>query len=186
VCREPSCDDGVLIGDETGGDCGGSCAGCALACSAEALELIDLLNEYRAENGKPPIAAAPSLCFVSDTHVMDLDANTPPAGCNLHSWSAAGPWSDCCYTPDHAQAQCMWDKPRELTDYPGNGYEVSAAGIAWTPALVLEAWKGSPGHNAVLLSEGIWAGTPWLGVGAGFYGTYAVMWFGHQTDPVSQ
>ena len=58
---------------------------------------------------------------------VDNKPDAPPE-CNLHSWSDKGPWSACCYTPDHAQAQCMWDKPSELTNYPGNGYEISAAG----------------------------------------------------------
>lgn len=104
-------------------------------CNAEALVLIDLVNAYRGEHGLPAIPASSSLCTVGQTHVEDLKTNAPhtqPGGCNLHSWSDAGTWTPCCYTPDHAQAQCMWNKPRELTVYPGNGYENGSAG-AGTP-----------------------------------------------------
>jgi hypothetical protein len=157
-------------------------------CSADALELITLVNEYRAENALPAIAASPSLCFVGDTHIGDLVANAPhaPANCNLHSWSDQGSWSACCYTSDHAQAQCMWDKPKELTVYPSNGYENSAGGGgSITPTQALNLWKGSAGHNAVILNEGIWANQTWRAMGAGVQNGYAMLWFGTSIDPAN-
>jgi uncharacterized protein YkwD len=157
-------------------------------CSAEELELIDLVNAYRGENGLPAIPASPSLCIVGHTHTEDLAMNAPHAepGCNLHSWSDAGPWSACCYTDDHAQAECMWDKPAELTSYPGNGYENAAGGGGeLTPQQALDLWKASPGHNAVILEQGPWADHPWGALGAGMYEGYAVLWFGDETDPRS-
>ena len=145
-----------------------------------------MLNDYRAENGLAPIPASSSLCVVGDFHVQDL-ANEAPhaaASCNLHSWSDAGAWSGCCYTSDHAAAQCMWDKPRELTAYPGNGYENAAGGGgSLGPAEALDLWKGSPGHNAVMLNEGTWANLTWNAVGVGISGGYAVLWFGEENDP---
>jgi len=152
-------------------------------CSDDAVELVMLVNAYRSENGKPAIPLAPSLCMVGDTHVQDLADNNPDAApeCNLHSWSNAGSWSPCCYTADHAQAQCMWDKPTELTSYPGNGYENASRG-AQSPAAALDLWKASPGHNDVILSQGIWSDYPWGAIGAGFHGGYAVLWFGQEAD----
>ena len=155
-------------------------------CSPDALELIDLVNEYRGENGLPAIPASPSLCIVGTAHVDDLAFNEPhaSASCNLHSWSDAGPWSPCCYTPDHAAAQCMWDKPSELTVYTGNGYENAAGGgFDLSPAEALELWKNSSGHNAVILNQGIWADNPWMALGAGVDHGYAVLWFGTEPDP---
>lgn len=154
-------------------------------CSADAIELINLVNEYRGENGLPAIPASPSLCEVSTLHVHDLSDNSPhtqPGGCNLHSWSDQGPWSACCYTPDHAAAQCMWDKPTELTVYPGYGYENAASGVG-SPAHALELWKSSQGHNEVILNLGIWTNHPWLAIGADVYQGYSVLWFGEQADP---
>lgn len=184
VCQAPTCSDGVRNGGETGVDCGGACAACPFACSDDAVELVRLLNEYRASRGKSAVPASTSLCFVAHAHVVDLSEHAPAVGvCNLHSWSDQGPWSPCCYTADHAQAACMWDKPGELTDYPGYGFEVAAGGIGFSPAQALDLWKHSSAHNAVLLSEGAWADIPWRAAGAAFYDTYAVMWFGGESDP---
>jgi len=154
-------------------------------CTADALELVDLVNAYRAENGLPAIPASPSLCTVATTHVHDLADNGPhlqPGGCNLHSWSDQGSWSPCCYTPDHAQAQCMWDKPSELSVYPGYGYENAASGVS-SPAQALAAWKSSPPHNEVILNLGIWANHPWQALGADVHQGFSVLWFGEQVDP---
>jgi uncharacterized protein YkwD len=154
-------------------------------CTPDAIELIDLVNAYRAQNALPAIPASPSLCTVSTTHVHDLFDNAPhtqPGGCNLHSWSDQGPWTPCCYTPDHAQAQCMWDKPTELTVYPGYGYENAASGVG-SPAQALQLWQSSPPHNEVILNIGIWANHPWQAIGADIYQGYSVLWFGEEVDP---
>lgn len=160
------------------------------ACSADALLLVELVNEYRGQNGLPAIPASSSMCIVGQAHVDDLENNSPHAAreCNLHSWSDAGEWSACCYTDDHAQAQCMWDKPSELTSYPGAGYEnaVGGSGFPLTPEGALDAWKSSPGHNDVILNQGIWADRPWLALGAGLEHGYGVLWFGEEADPEDQ
>jgi uncharacterized protein YkwD len=148
--------------------------------------LLELLNAYRAERGLPAVALSPALTLVAQTHVRDLEANPRGPGCNTHSWSAQGAWTPCCYTPDHAQAACMWDKPAELTHgaYGDAGYEVvakSSAGI--TPERALKFWKGSPGHHAVVANLGVWAPTKWNAVGVGIRGKYASLWFGAQADP---
>ncbi len=169
----------------TGGATGGSGGSTQGLCDAgPGREIVDLLNDYRAQNGLGAVPCSPSLMLVADTHVHDLDENQPHAvaNCNLHSWSDQGTWSACCYTADHAQAQCMWDKPRELTVYTGNGYENAAAGAS-SPSGALDMWKNSSAHNAVMLNEGIWANHPWKAVGAALYQGYAVLWFGEQTDP---
>ncbi len=160
-------------------------SGCVSPCeSGPGKEIVDLLNEYRMENNLDPIPCSPSLMTVSETHVWDLYDHQPhgPAECNLHSWSDQGSWTPCCYTSDHAQAACMWNKPSELTVYSGSGYENAAAGAS-SPAGALSMWKNSSGHNAVMLNEGIWAGRTWRAVGAALYQGYAVLWFGEQTDP---
>jgi uncharacterized protein YkwD len=175
----------VDVDAETDTDTDTSTTGGVEGCSADAIELIDLVNAYRADNGLPAIPASPSLCTVATTHVQDLFANGPhlqPGGCNLHSWSDQGPWSPCCYTPDHAQAQCMWDKPTELTVYPGYGYENAASGVA-SPAQALQLWQSSVPHNEVILNLGIWANHPWQAIGADVYQGYSVLWFGEQVDP---
>jgi len=156
--------------------------------SPQEAELAELINAYRADNGLAAIPVTVSLTEVAHWHVWDLDTNSPHDGsCNLHSWSAQDAWSAVCYTPDHAQAQGMWDKPREITEgaYSGNGYEIAywSSGTA-TASGALAGWKSSSGHNEVILNQGIWAGrNPWPAMGIGIRAGYAVVWFGDITDP---
>ncbi len=78
----------------------------------------------------------------------------------------------------------MWQKPKELTVYPGNGYENAAGGgDSITPQQAVDLWKGSSAHKDVMLNEGIWEDYPWGAVGAGLYQGYAVLWFGVEPDP---
>lgn len=148
-------------------------------CSAEALELIKLLNAYRAENGLPSIPASDSLCTVGAGHAAkSMSMGAPSKGeCNMHSWPT------CCYTSDHQNMGCMQDKPAEMTCYEGKGYENSAwssSGI--TPEAAMEMWKKSPGHNSVMINLGTWENADWQAVGAGVDGEYAHLWFGKEAD----
>ena len=76
----------------------------------------------------------------------------------------------------------MWSKPRELTSYTGNGYEISS----WnsgniTPEDALDLWKNSSGHNAVMTTQGNWSDLKTMGVAID--GKYAHVWFGSAADP---
>jgi len=172
---------GSAIAQGTPGEC----------LSSEEQTLFDLFNAYRVENGKAPIPSSSSLSKVAQYHVWDLETNGPVGGeCNLHSWSDQRPpdvfWTEVCYTADHAQAQKMWDKPREITEnlYTGNGFEIAVRGAGMTPEIALELWKNSPAHRDVLLNLGIWESyDPWPAVGMGLVDGFAVMWFGGVTDP---
>lgn len=156
--------------------------------TAEELKLYDLIMRYRSGRGLISIPLSPSLSHVAQVHARDLTDNMPAKGnCNMHSWSDRGAWTACCYTSDHRQASCMWNKPRELTSYPGNGYEIShgAWGAAVSAETALRGWKSSPGHNAVIINEGMWSRS-WKAIGIGIYGNYAVVWFGHEDDPAGR
>lgn len=150
-------------------------------------ELVDLVNEYRVEQGLGAIPYSSSLTTVAEAHVNDLQNNGPNAGdCNMHSWSAEGDWTACCYTPDNAEAQCMWDKPNEITNgvYTGYGYEISATGNAGlTAEEALDQWKNSEPHNDVMINQGAWIDTEFNAIGAAISENYAVVWFGEETDP---
>jgi hypothetical protein len=149
--------------------------------------LAQLVNDYRQANNLEPIPVTASLTAVAQWHVWDLDVNHPHGGdCNMHSWSDGVLWTPVCYTSDHAQASGMWDKPREITGnaYTGNGFEIAywSSGTA-TPAGALSGWQGSPGHNDVILNNGIWQNLdPWPAMGVGMRDGYAVIWFGDLTD----
>lgn len=157
-------------------------------------ELWDLINDYRQENGLPPIDSSRSLTKVARVHAIDLYSNTPAEGhddrglgCSLHSWSDKGNWQQVCYTKDNKYAEHMWDKPREITNfaYTGDGYEnaYSTSDKEIDPKRVLEAWKKSPSHNAILLEKDQWAGSKLSALGVGVYKNYAIIWFGTEADP---
>ncbi|MES2387968.1 MAG: CAP domain-containing protein, partial [Bacteroidota bacterium] len=107
--------------------------------------------------------------------------------CNAHSWSDKGKWKAVCFTPDHKNAALMWSKPAELTDYKFNGFEIgfSTTGLADAPG-ALASWKGSPGHNAVMINGSIWKDMNWKAIGVGLYKGYSVVWFGDNTDAAGE
>lgn len=157
--------------------------------SAESVELCAVINAYRQQSGLPPVPVSTTLMRVAAGHVADLvrhpELSEPP--CNLHSWSADGAWGACCYTEDHALAQCMWNKPREFSGgaYTGDGFEIAAFGQI-TPPQALQLWQASPPHHEVILNGGLWSDlSPWPAMGCGLLGSYAVAWFGSQPDPLS-
>lgn len=155
--------------------------------SDEEARLYRLVNQYRQSRGLATVPASKSLTRVAQLHARDLEAHPPRPPCNMHSWSQDGPWSSCCYTPNHAQARCMWHKPQQLTPYQSEGYEIAAwyqgprgEGIQAREALKL--LSESPGHNAVMLNQGQWQKHPWLSTGVGVSGRYAVIWYGAERD----
>lgn len=159
----------------------------------EEQKLYDLIMKYRKEKGLPPIPRSPSLTFVAQTHAKDLALNRPDQGkCNAHSWSDQGNWIPVCYTSDHKQAEKMWSKPSELTDYKGKGYEIVTmvygrpTPVYMNAPMALKSWKGSSSHNAVLINSGIWKSSNWQAIGIGIYKGYACVWFGEVSDEINE
>jgi len=153
------------------------------------LSLAETINEYRLQKGLSSIPISVSLTKVAQLHVQDMVSSSWSEECNLHSWSYQGNWSGCCYTSNHAQAQCMWDKPREITNglYSGNGYEISAMSGGQnnvSPEEFLSIWQSSQAHHDVILNRSIWSDKKWNAIGASMLGGYAVVWFGEEVDPM--
>ncbi|APR80254.1 Outer membrane lipoprotein [Minicystis rosea] len=159
--------------------------GAPMGPGSSSLELANTINNYRVSRGLPAIPISRSLTIVAETHVRDLDGAPPPSGCNAHSWSRNGAWTSCCYTPDHAQAQCMWKKPTEIARFAGTGYEIAVTsyGGGLDSQRALESWKGSPAHHAVILNQDTWAKKSWRALGAGISGGHATAWFSDTPDP---
>jgi uncharacterized protein YkwD len=160
-----------------------------ICLGTEEKKLYDMIMEYRRTKGLPPIPLSAKLTQVAQTHTRDLsdhytfDANNK---CNPHSWSDKGTWTSCCYTPDHKEAACMWQKPKEIAGYEGNGFEIafySSAGA--TPKEGLDGWKASPGHNPLLINTGIWKDVKWNAIGISLYKSYGLVWFGEVGDDVT-
>lgn len=156
-------------------------------------ELGQMINSYRQSKNLPSIPFSASLSLVARTHAIDLSENYKPGGrCNLHTWSKSRYWSSCCYTPDHRKAECMWDKPRELTSYKGDGFEIAYYTSDETTAgkllaqMALKGWKTSRGHNDIIINQGKWHDVDWKAMGIGVYKGYAVIWFGELTDEAGE
>ncbi len=159
--------------------------------SAEEQKLYTLIMEYRKKNNLPSIPLSKSLTYVAQQHCMDLQKNKPDLSdkCNAHSWSGKGKWSSCCYTPDHKQSECMWNKPRELTSYKDNGYEIAVGSSKpmyshddVTAEGALKLWQESVHHNNVILNKDIWKDNKWGAIGVGIYKGYSTVWFGDSKD----
>jgi hypothetical protein len=149
--------------------------------------MAEVVNHYRREQGLPAIPVSASLTLVAKAHVKDLQNANPVGGrCNIHSWSNKGNWSPCCYTNDHAKAECMRKKPSEITRgvYSGNGYEISVVFAGkMTPNIALYSWQGSRLHHDVILNRNKWRDMRWNAMGGAVSENYAVVWFGKEPDP---
>lgn len=168
-----------------------SCSDCECAETKEE-KLGRIINAYRATAGLPSIPIGEHITTVARVHVRDSAMSKPDVGeCNLHSWSNntfdGYKFSSCCYTPDHKEAQCIWDKPKELTPLQGSGYEISAWGYG-TVEDALRGWQNSNGHNSMIMNLGIWATIEWkfMGVGVSNFESnwYHVWFYANQDDTV--
>lgn len=157
-----------------------------ICISEEEKKLYDLINQYRKSKKLKPIPLSAKLTKTAQAHVRDLNENfnyETVSDCNPHSWSDKGNWSSCCYTPDHKQAKCMWDKPMEIAGYNSAGYEIAYYTSGEANAVEgLEGWKKSPGHNPVIVNLGSWQKIEWKAIGVGMSGNYGVVWFGELAD----
>ena len=162
-----------------------------ICVSSQELALYKALMQYRKEKKLPSIPLSPNLTKVAQMHAEDVANHFPFAeGCNLHTWSESTAWSGCCYTADHAQAKCMWDKPRELSNYTGSGFEISSIYL-WNNDVkakdiptenAMNGWKKSKGHNDIITNQGAWKDKSFKAIGVGTYKGYACVWFGMEPD----
>jgi uncharacterized protein YkwD len=148
------------------------------------VKLAQLINSYRISKKLDSVNVSSNLNMVAQTHANDLHLYYKESNrCNMHSWSRNGKWKDCCYTDDHKQAKCMWDKPREISSYKGDGFEIAAYySDGMTAERALELWKKSSSHHDVILQKGIWKNKSFKAMGIGIKGNYACVWFGFEPD----
>ncbi|MBL6949642.1 MAG: hypothetical protein ISR57_03260 [Bacteroidales bacterium] len=147
-------------------------------------KLYRMISQYRHQYDLPPIPLSKSLCYVANTHVKDLFFHHPDVEpCNFHSWSDKGPWEPSCYPGDEAEETTVWNKPAELTGYPGKGFEI----VYWeNNAVVIDSviafWKSFDYFNGFLMNTGKWEGNEWKAIGIGICQNYAATWFGEIPD----
>jgi cell division septation protein DedD len=142
--------------------------------------LFNMINDMRRQNMLPSIPLSKDLCIVAQTHIADLIKMKPQEkGCSLHSWSGAGKWTACCNTKEVFGIQCMKSKPREITGYAGDGYEL----IYWgednaIPAEAAALWRDVEASSDMILSRAKWSNYQWRALGVGIKGGYAILWLG--------
>lgn len=152
--------------------------------SPEVWKLVDLLNAYRQAHNLPAVPLSPRMTAVAGYHVRDLFEQKPYVEFgSMHSWSHNDYWSGGPFRAgDESTYPVMWQKPREIASYPGNGYEICIRGARDMPHSV-DVWKKSPAHNSVILNLDVWQKLEWKALGAVFYQGYACAWFGADKDP---
>lgn len=165
----------------------------AMGLTEKEAKLYYMINAYRESLGLPKLSFSKSLTEVARAHVRDSNTYTPENQVdsrgikgNLHSWSGNGIWTPVVYTSDHYYMYDMWSKPREITNYTGNGYEISSwsSGMI-SPERALNLWKNSPGHNSIMTTQ-ITGDADWSDLktmGVSIDGHYAHVWFGSDADP---
>lgn len=148
--------------------------------SSDEEELMIAINQYRKRKGLKAIPFSKAMTIVAQKHVKELNDNLKKL---THSWV------DCKYRNSNPKSYyCMWDKPKELTGYPGNGYECAFGkwGASFSPQEVLESWKDSPGHHHIIINKKTWSDTEWKAMGVAIYGNYAVLWLGEELDELGK
>ena len=150
--------------------------------SNDEMKLYELIMKYREDNGLHRLQISKSLGYVAQVHVRDLQYNyvkTPE--CNFHSWSNQGDWTPFCYSADDAMEEFMWNKPGELTSYPGYGYEIALySAPLLTADICINAFRSSEILSLVILNKYIWQFKTWNAIGIGIYKNYVVVWFGEE------
>ncbi len=146
--------------------------------------LYNMINDMRRANKLSLIPFSYQLSYVAHVHIDDLIQNKPQdKGCSLQGWSKSGKWTSCCNTKDATGIQCMKSKPKEITAYPGNGYEL----IYWDeekamPGEALDLWQQLTASSEMILSRGKWKSYQWKAIGVGIKEGYAILWLGDKPD----
>lgn len=156
----------------------------AVCADSEEIKLYNLINDYRQEKGLKAIPFSSALTEVAQKHAQDLVENYDlNQDCNPHSWSDQGEWKGCCYSNDHKNPECMWLKPKEISGYQGDGFEIVYFHSNRVEAeAALTSWKKSKGHNPVITNANQWQKATWNAMGVGIYKNYATVWFGMVPD----
>jgi hypothetical protein len=157
----------------------------AFCITTEEDSLISMINAFRTSQGLAPLAPSKSLSYVAHVHSLDLYYHHPDrTPCGLHSWSDHGRWTACCFSDKEVKYACMWNKPKELTNYRGKGYELTfMKNEAVGPQEPFSMWTTHEVSSDILLNKGKWKMRNWKSIGTAIYRGYALVWFGEEADP---
>ena len=152
--------------------------------SQEELKLYNQINDYRKALNLPKVPLSKSLSYVAQQHINDLLKNKPDTNdCSFHSWSDKGKWTACCYKGGVKNKKCMQEKPGELTDYPGKGYEI----VYWenkdaTADNAFDQWRTVTASRSLITNFKEWEDFTWRAMGVAVEKNFAIVWFGEEMD----
>jgi len=146
--------------------CGGEIASLVRADYEQ--QVVELVNDARADQGLPPLKSSEPLGQAARYHASDLGEDDY---FSHDTYDRAG--SDLDFVCD------TWQRIETYT--PGANAENAAAGYT-TPQEVMEAWLSSPGHQANILTTYSWEIGVGFYEGSGSYYTYWVQDFGRRDD----
>lgn len=139
---------------------------------------LQLLNDYRADHGKPPLAAHPQLNAAADWYATDMATQ-----------NYFGDYVYCMNNFQIPSAHC--DSLGRLPGarvrafgYPSGVGENTAGGFMSAQS-VFDAWAASAGHNANMLGNYRVIGIGWACNQASRYRCYWVTDFGNEPPPVT-
>merc|ERR1719367_1569621 len=163
--------------------CNGDCAWKRNRCIPKVgncnMDLVNAINQYRAQNGLNKIPVDETLCKVASYHSWDQQYGSGKVNHNWSSNSKNGfSWSACTFDLNRDSTYgCMWKKPKEFNRAwrNGDGYEISAWGANAND--LLGSWKKSKGHNNVILNKEKWSDSKWTKLGAAYVGNHGNAWF---------
>lgn len=155
-----------------------------LCLSQQELDVATQINAFRVKHNLAKIPLSRSLCYVADVHAKDLylfyDEN---GGGSMHSWSDQGRWNECLYVNPRTDGRCMHNKPSELTEYQGLGFElVYYDNTENEDANAMKLWLENGTSKQMILNEGKYVAFDWNAIGVKIFNGYVVVWFGTTTD----
>ena len=151
-----------------------------LCITPEESALAQSINQARIAKGLPEVPLSRSLCYVADVHAKDLYFFHKGSGnCSLHSWSDKGRWTGCCYENSKTDGRCMHNKPSELTDYSGLGFEL----VYWDNTAncsknALSVWAKNESTSSMWFNNKYYEIYDWNAMGVSIFKSYVIVWFG--------
>lgn len=156
----------------------------SICISNEERELLNLINDYRVENGLPALEISAALTYTADMHTADLFYNKPHIkGKSLYSWSNKGKWNKLNFKRAKKPIKDIKDKPSEITRYNGQSLEaVYYSSGVFSPRLIFERWKQQPDINNMILNRQEYSTSMWKVIGVSHFEGFTSVWFGPLDD----
>lgn len=142
----------------------------AQSYEAAEVEVIELINAYRQENGLGTLSLSSPLSVASERHSEDM---------GTYGFFAHDTAQSSYYQPGWGHSERIAQEGYEYDTFTAENLAYGQA----TPQEAFEAWRNSPGHNAAMLGDYSVVGVGLVNVGGVPYWTTV---FGAEVDPSAQ